>query len=31
MIGSFLNYYQKKKIMKKISNILNNYKVSYRV
>ena len=31
MIGSFLNYYDKKKLMKKIRNALDNYKVSYRV
>ena len=31
MIGSFLNYYDKKRLMKKIEDALQNYKISYRV
>ncbi len=31
MIGSFLNYYDKKRLMKKIEGALQDYKISYRV
>ena len=31
LIGSFLNHYDKKKLMKKIEEALDSYKLSYRV